>query len=216
MGKKRAYNSYSLIYDETIVNSVDISTQWIGQFSVEEILNSVDIQKKGLKEIKKTTTKKAVDVLYSGDKETTTLANLMQEKWPHPNPPNESVLKRMVDKFSISVCTDAMDGTPTDMVNAKWDSIYAYMRKVCIGLSPKPPFIGEPEEDKAVNWLKQAVQDYRNIDPVSGLSPRANRASFLINSMRPYRKWYDEIDNLGAIVGMELDEYERLLEGELS
>jgi len=73
MGKKRAYNSYSLIYDETIVNSVDISTQWIGQFSVEEILNSVDqqyeeilnsvdIQKKKTK-----TTKKQVVVLPSAE-----------------------------------------------------------------------------------------------------------------------------------------------------
>jgi len=140
-----------------------------------------------------------------------TLVNLMQEKWPHPNPPSEVVVKRMIGKYKLSVCVDAMDSTPTDMDTAKWDSIFKYMRKVAESLTPKvPPKVNE--EKDAINKLKHAVADYRTIDgnerSRTGATPNA-----LINVMRPYAQWYDRIDNLGDIVGMQFSEYDALING---
>lgn len=149
----------------------------------------------------------------ASDAEGDSLAKLMQDKWPHPNPPNHATVERMIKKFGLSVCVDAMDTTPSDMVNSKWNSIYNYMRKVAEDLIPDEVPEVIPAEDKAIHWFRQAVMDYKAIDPDTGLSPGQNRAGFLINSIRPYRKWYDTIDNLGDIVGMQLDEYEALMNG---
>lgn len=145
--------------------------------------------------------------------ETSSLVKLMQEKWPHPNPPSGVTVGRMIDKFGLSVCVDAMDATPDDMANSKWSSIYSYMRQVAEGLMPTPKPPEQSEEDKVIKHMIQIVMDYRTLDPETGLSSRANRLGFLVNSIRNYEKWYDVIDNFGTIVGMELDEYQTLMNG---
>jgi len=162
----------------------------------------------------------AVTTPRSDQKEETTadpdvdnLVNLMQEKWPHENPPNYATVRRMIKKFSLSVCVDAMDGTREDMGNRDWSSIYKYMRKVAGDIIPLPKPTEQSEEEKVTHHMIQIVKDYRTLDPETGLTSRSNRIGFLINSIRNYEKWYDVIDNFGTIVGMELDEYRVLMNG---
>jgi hypothetical protein len=117
----------------------------------------------------------------------------------------------MIDKYTLSVCVDAMDGTPDDMVNSKWSSVYSYMRKVATNLIPKAPKIPDPEK-KAINSMTQLVLEYRDIGG-NGRSRTGATKQATINRMTPYSKWYADIDNFGDIVGMQIDEYEALVNG---
>ncbi|KKN07110.1 hypothetical protein LCGC14_1070420 [marine sediment metagenome] len=140
------------------------------------------------------------------------LVNLMQEKWPHPNPPNYATVRQMINKFGVSVCVDAMEKTPDDMVSDQWNSIYRYMREVAGDSIPDEVPAPIPEEDRAINSMKQLVDEFRTIGD-NGQSRTGSTRQATINRLSPYRKWYDTIDNLGDIVGMELDEYEALMNG---
>lgn len=146
--------------------------------------------------------------------ELVSLRKLMHKKWPYPNPPNEAVLERMIDKYTLSVCTDAMDATPAVMDNLKWDSIYTYMRKVAENIKPKEEFTRGTEEQIAINTMKQTVRQLGSIDPETGYSPGMLTRFSAINTMRPYRKWYDEVDDFGEQIKMSLEEYDELMEGD--
>lgn len=145
--------------------------------------------------------------------EAMSLVKLMQEKWPHPNPPSESRIQHMIDRYTLGVCVDAMHRTREDMGNGSWDSIYNYMTKVAVGLTPETPKKAMSDEDMAVLKMKRIIADYRSIDPDTGIGKTGGTESAIINIMRPYAEWYDAIDNFGAIVGMEREEYEGLTNG---
>jgi len=81
-----------------------------------------------------------------------------------------------------------------------------------MSLIPKKPPAAVPEEDTAINTMKQLIREYRTIGD-NGHSRTGSTRQATINRLSPYRKWYDTIGNLGAIVGMELDEYESLMNG---
>lgn len=151
--------------------------------------------------------------LLNTTSEAMSLVKLMQEKWPHPNPPSESRIQHMIDRYTLSVCVDAMHRTREDMGNGSWDSIYNYMTKVAVGLTPETPKKAMSDEDMAVLKMKRIIADYRSINPDTGIGKTGSTESAIINVMRPYAEWYDVIDNFGAIVGMEREEYEGLTNG---
>jgi len=139
------------------------------------------------------------------------LQNMMQEKWPHPNPPNLNRVQRMIDKYTLSVCVDAMDRTPDDMIKSKWSSIYNYMGKVADNIIPKQPKLPDPEK-AAIHSMTQLVADFRTIGD-NGQSRTGSTRQAAINRLASYSQWYDNIDNFGDIVGMQLEEYVALVNG---
>lgn len=138
------------------------------------------------------------------------LMMLMQEKWPHPNPPANGRLRRMIDKYTYTACVDAVDTTPDDMRKASWTSIFNYMEKVAKNLKPAPKQL--TDEERAVKNMKQAVSEYRSIDPKTNLSWNNQERSFIVSSMYFMDEWYGKIDNFGDIVGMGYEEYSTLRE----
>lgn len=139
------------------------------------------------------------------------MIKFMQDKWPHPNPPAYAQVKRMLDKYEQSIWTDAVDSAPYDMTNKKWHSIFNYVEKAAKSLKPVEKKVMTLEE-KAIFDMKRAVEDYRTLDPETGLSRFHNRELFLVNTLRQGVEWYDTIDNFGDIVGMQWEELEEILE----
>lgn len=71
---------------------------------------------------------------------------------------------------------------------------------------------GLPEDEKAISGMSRLIEEFRTIGD-NGQSRTGSTRQATINRLSPYRKWYDTIDNLGDIVGMQLDEYEALMDG---
>jgi len=139
-------------------------------------------------------------------------------------PPSQNALRDALELYQVDQLEEAIERMPAVLKDIKdGNGVLGlackavknphWWRQDDGGNGKAKPTHEEAEKARAINGFTRAVSNYRTLSPETGTTQRGDTQGYMINVMRPYAGWYDCIDNLGDIVGMQFSEYDALMNG---